>query len=92
MVDKLRTVIAVDAQEGEGEVGTEFLESLDDPFLGFIEEWAEFHPAGIDIGGGEGEAKLTGIPFSTVMNGIDLEKPGFSFVPGVMGPNGDMLF
>ncbi|MDR3148188.1 MAG: hypothetical protein LBU00_07430 [Treponema sp.] len=34
-------------------------ESLDDPLLGFVEERTEFNPAGNDIGGVQGEAKLS---------------------------------
>jgi hypothetical protein len=91
-VDKFRAVVAVDAEEGEGESGMDVREGLQDPFLGFIEEGAEFDPAGRDVGGVQGQTKLPGIPFAAVMDRIDLEKPRFSLVPGVMGTDGDMFF
>jgi hypothetical protein len=42
MIDKLRAVIAVDVEEGEREGGLDVLEGFQNPFLGFIEEGAEF--------------------------------------------------
>jgi hypothetical protein len=60
--------------------------------LSFIGEGTKFYPAGIDVGGGEGETKPPGIPFTAVMNGVNLKKAGFPLVPGVMGPHLDMLF
>jgi hypothetical protein len=51
IVDKPRAVIAVDAQQGEGEGGVDVGEGMDDPFLGCIEEGTEADPTGIDIGG-----------------------------------------
>jgi hypothetical protein len=52
MIDKLRTVFAVDAEEGEWEAGLDVREGIQNPFLGFIEEEAEFRPAGGDTDGG----------------------------------------
>jgi hypothetical protein len=60
--------------------------------LSFIEQTEEHDPSGIDIGAVEGEVKLAGFAISTVMDGVDLEKAGFSLVPGVMGTNGNMFF
>jgi hypothetical protein len=37
-VDKLRAVVAVDAQKGKGEVILDVEEGFQNPFLGFIEE------------------------------------------------------
>jgi hypothetical protein len=67
VVDKLRAVIAVDAVKGEGEGGADVREGLQYPFLGFIEEGAEFCSVGGDAGDGEGEVgpkvhKLAGVP------------------------------
>jgi hypothetical protein len=42
VVDKFRAVIAVEAEEGEGKAGADIREGFDNPFLGFIEEDAEF--------------------------------------------------
>jgi hypothetical protein len=42
MIDKLRAVIAVDAEEGEREGGLDVRKGFQNPFLGFIEEGAEF--------------------------------------------------
>jgi hypothetical protein len=51
-VDKLRAVIAINAEEGKREGGLDVREDFQNPFVGFIEEWSEFRPAGGDIGGG----------------------------------------
>jgi hypothetical protein len=75
-------VTAVDTEEGKGEAGTDIREGLHDPFLGFIEEGAEFDPAGGDIGGVRGEAKRSGIPFAAVVDGVSLEEAGYPLVPG----------
>jgi hypothetical protein len=50
-----------------------------------------FDPAGSDIGGVEGEAKRTVIPFSTVVDRVSLEKAGFALIPVVMGADLDIF-
>jgi hypothetical protein len=50
--------------------------------LRLIEEWTEFHPAGSDIGGVQGRAKLPRIPVSAVMDGVNFKKPGFRSFQG----------
>jgi hypothetical protein len=78
VVDKLRAVIAGDAEEGEREAGFDVRKGLHNPFLGFIEEWAEFHPARIDVVGDvQGETKLPRISLTAVMDRINFKKPGF---------------
>jgi hypothetical protein len=59
--------------------------------LGFIEEETEFYPTEIDIGGVQGKAKLFCVPFTAVMDGVNLKKVGFLLVPGVMGTDMDMF-
>jgi hypothetical protein len=47
----------------------------------FIQEGAEFCPAGNGAGGVQGEAKFPGIPFSAMADGIDLEKAKRTCLP-----------
>jgi hypothetical protein len=61
-------------------------------FFDFIEEETKFYPVGNDIGGIQSQAKLPSIPFSAMMDGVNLEETRFSLIPGVMGTDGDMLF
>ncbi|MDR1986989.1 MAG: hypothetical protein LBP88_08480 [Treponema sp.] len=44
-VDTLRAVVAVDAPEGKGKAGLDVREGVENPWVGFIEEGAEFRPA-----------------------------------------------
>jgi len=44
LVDKLRAVVAVHAEEGEREGGFDGGEGLKNPFISFVEQGPEFHP------------------------------------------------
>jgi hypothetical protein len=46
-------------RKGEGEGDFDDREGLENPFVGFIEEGTEFDPSGGNIGGIQGQTKLT---------------------------------
>ncbi|WP_083820268.1 hypothetical protein [Leadbettera azotonutricia] len=91
-VDKFAVIVTIDTQEGKRKDVGERRKPLKSPFLSFIEQGEELNPAGRDISGGQGEIKLSRIPFAAVMDGVNLKKARFSIIPGVMGSDLNMLF
>jgi len=53
VVDKLRSVIAVELHGGQRDGRLDICQSLERPLVSVIEEGTQLNPAGSDVGGGQ---------------------------------------
>ena len=93
IVDKLRTIIAVELHDrgkcGSFDVG----QGLEGPLVSVIEEGTKLYPAGSDIGGGQRMQVVALCRLSTMMNSVDLPKPRLlSFFLAIESTDRDAAF
>jgi hypothetical protein len=92
VVDELRAVIGVDAQEGEGKSGAKFLEASKDMDLGFVFQGLGLGPAGGNVCQGKSLAVFVEGCAAVMGNEIGFTKPGALLIPIGKGSDGDVVF
>lgn len=90
-IHEFRTVIAVKAEQGEGQGIFDVLELEKDLVLAEAVGGALFRPSGSDIGCIESNGVNAGQRSAAVMNGIGLKESRFFFIP-LVGFDGDVIF
>ena len=92
VVDELRAVIGVNAEEGKGESGAECLETGKDMDLGFVFQGFGLGPSGGNVRQGESLAvHVEGCP-AVMGNEIGFAETGGLLVPIGKGSDGDVVF
>ena len=90
VVEEFGAVIAVEAEEGEGQGFFDIFDLFQDSGFSFTPGGALFGPAGSDIDAVDGVGKHAGEGFSAVGDGVGFEKAGEGFIP-LVGFNGDLV-
>lgn len=91
VVEEFGAVIAIEAEQGEGECLFDVFELFQDAGFTLSPGGPLFSPAGGDIHAVDGIGEHTGYGFSAMGDGIGFEESGAGFVP-LVGFNGDMFF
>ncbi len=73
-VDELRTVVGVDAQDRERELGEGVIERGDDMDRGLVHDAAVHGPTGRDVRDGQGEAELAEAVTAPMADQVDLDE------------------
>ena len=90
VVDELRAVVGIEAQQREGQRRPDLYERLEAPPLGLVAERADLGPTGCHAGEIEGLAELAaGIP-AVVGDEVDLAEPRGGVVPFGEGADRDL--
>jgi len=92
IIDELTAVVRVQAEQPEGEVALDLLESVEDIGLGLIFQGFHLHPCRGDIGEGEGLGVLAKACSPVVGNEVRFAEAWTCVVPVGEGPDGDMVF
>ena len=91
VVEELGAVIAIEAEQGEGERLFDIFELFQDAGFTFAPHGSLFSPPGSDIPAVDGIGEHTGYGFAAMGDGIGFEESGARFVP-LVGFNGDLFF
>ena len=90
VVKEFGAVIAVEAEEGEGERFFDILDLFQDTGFSFAPDGSLFGPAGGDIDAVDGVGEHAGEGFAAVGDGIGFEEAGAGFIP-LVGFDGDLV-
>ena len=90
MVEELRSVVTIEAQQGERQAGFDIFDLLQDIRFSFSPDGSLFGPAGGDVDAVNriGEGATEG--FSAMGDGIGFEEAGVGLIP-LVGLDGDMF-
>ncbi len=92
VVNELRAVVGVKAEERKGELRAEYLEAGEDMELGLVFQGFGFGPSCGNVCEGEGLTELIEGCATVVRNEISFAKPGALLVPIGKGSDGDVMF
>src|SRR5512144_3279013 len=90
MIDELRSIVTVYAQDRERHRAGDVVERGEHPFAGLVAHAAVLRPAGGDVGDGQRPGVLTGGVAAVVGDQVDLDEPGHRVVPVRPGPDRDL--
>src|SRR5208337_1054527 len=90
VIEKLRAVVTVDAEQGDGEALVGTLEAPKDVFLGLVENADRLGPTGEDIGHGEGAQEARECRSTVVPHQIDFDESRHDIIPVGKGADGDL--
>ena len=90
VIDELRSVVGIDAQDRERHRAGDVVERGEHPFAGLVGHAAVLRPAGGDVGDGQRVGVLTGGVAAVVADQVDLDEPGHRVVPVRPGPHRDL--
>lgn len=91
VIEELRAVIGIEAQEREREVLFDILDLFQDSLFSLSPDGTLFGPSGGDIDGIEGIGEHTRGGFTTMGDGISFKEPWSGFIP-LVGEDGYLFF
>jgi len=90
MVEELGAVIAIEAEQGEGQRLFDVFDLFQDTGFSFSPHGSLSRPAGGDVHAVDGIGEHAGYGFTAVGHGIGFEEAGAGFVP-LVSRNGDLF-
>ncbi len=90
MIEELGAVIAIEAEQGEGERLFDVFDLFQDAGLSFPPDGSLFGPASGDVHAVDGIGDHSGYGFAAMGDGIGFEETGAGFIP-LVGFNGDLF-
>ena len=90
MIEELGAIVAIEAEQGEGERFFDMFDLFQDVGFSFSPDGSLFGPAGGDIDAVNGIGEHAGEGFAAMGDGVGFEETGAGFVP-LVGFDGDLF-